>query len=68
MEKYTFMSISSCLHFTLEELVIKAEILHALKIVSNDHSFRSTRSDPKLSRKMFPDSKICESFHKEKLK
>jgi hypothetical protein len=54
--------------FTHQELVLKAEILSALKIIKYHQSFRSAEQDSNLFSQMFPDSKIAQNYSMSRTK
>ena len=68
-----------CLHLSqstlketdsLEQQVVRAEILQALHIVGANQSFASVDGDSERFKRMFPDSKIAAKYvqHEEKLR
>ena len=55
-------STAATLVFTPTDAVSNAEILLALNVVDNDHSFCSASGDNSRFRKVFPNSEIAKSY------
>jgi len=53
---------------TLEEQVIRAETIQALKCVDSNLSFASANGDGDRFKTMFPDSKIAEKYSQSETK
>ena len=51
-----------------QDLVIKAETMQALKVVSSNYAFASTSDDGDRFRVMFPDSSIAENYQMSRTK
>ena len=56
--------------YSLEQQVVRAEILQALHVVDANQSFASVDGDSERFKRMFPDSKIAAEYaqHAEKLR
>ena len=53
---------------SLDEQVVKAETLWALKCVNSNMSFASANGDGDMFRQMFPDSRIAENYKQNETK
>ena len=53
---------------SLEDKIVKAEILPCLQLVNSNYSFASTESDGERFQAMFPDSEIARNYKQSKAK